>query len=519
MDNRSERDQPSNSILTPSRRTKLRDSLTLLNSLSKRALEFRLARGKLIKFTTMTFPQYRPAHHHYLIADYLEALERGDITRLIITMPPRHGKSELASIRFPAWYMGRHPDSRVILTSYSGGLSIDFSRQLRETMLTPVYFNHIFPSVRIDPRSAAGGWRVYKRRGTFLSGGVGSGITGRGADLFIIDDPHKDAKEAHSAAMRRRVWDWYRTTAYTRLMPGGRMLVIGTRWHEEDLIGRLLSTQDSSGVADRWTVLHLPAIDDQNGALSDEQGTALWPEQYSLPDLLRIRSSVGAWVFEALYQGRPTIPEGAYLKIQDLSKFVDVVPVRGRRIRYWDKAGTAGVGSDATAGVLLCHSDEGLTYIEDVVYGHWETFDRMKVMQATAERDAQKYGVGSVHVWIEQEPGSGGKESAQISLRQLARFPVHAETVSGSKVVRAMPFVAQCQAGNVFLKRGAWNEDYLDELLKFPYGSHDDQVDATSGAYNKLMDQPLFGFDELGGVSGKAPNMWLPPGSRTPKQR
>ncbi len=245
---------------------------------ARELLSRREARKALLRFTEYTLPNYIAANHHTLIADKLEALERGDIDRLMINMPPRHGKSELASRRFPAWFLGRNPDKSVIAASYNSDLATDFGRQVRNIVACTGY-SKLFETRLAEDSRAANRWNT-DDGGTYVAAGVGTAITGRGADILLIDDPLKDREEADSELQRQKIWDWYTSTAYTRLAPNGRIVVIQTRWHEDDLSGRLLEESKKGG--DAWDVLELPAINDD--------GEALWPEFYPLKVLERYRA-------------------------------------------------------------------------------------------------------------------------------------------------------------------------------------------------------------------------------------
>ena len=202
-----------------------------------------MARKSLLDFCLYTNITYEIAPHHKLIAEKLEAVERGEIKRLMITMPPRHGKSELASRRFPSWYIGRNPDKQIIAASYNSDLANDFGREVRNIVGSPEFSNLFNTALSVDSK-AANRWHTDKG-GMYVAAGVGTAITGRGADILLIDDPFKDRQEADSEITRQRVWDWYTSTAYTRLMPGGAVIVINTRWHDDDLSGRLLEEQDT----------------------------------------------------------------------------------------------------------------------------------------------------------------------------------------------------------------------------------------------------------------------------------
>jgi predicted phage terminase large subunit-like protein len=305
--------------------------------------------------------------------------------------------------------------------------------------------------------------------------GVGAGVTGYGGDLIVIDDPIRSRDDASSLVYRDRVWDWYTNDLYTRLEPGGSVILIMTRWHEDDLAGRILASPDSPN----WTVISLPAEAEEDDPLGRQLGEPLWPERYDSAALAERRMVLGI-DYSALYQQRPLPREGEMFK-RAWFEIVDAIPVGARLVRYWDKAGTAGGGA-YTAGVLAAFH-AGITYIVDVVRGQWGTGDREATIRQTTELDKAR---GHVVTWIEQEPGSGGKESAEATIRNLAGFAVYADRVTGSKEIRAEPLAAQAMAGNVKIVRGPWNAGFIDELTSFPSGVRRDQVDAASGAFNKL---------------------------------
>lgn len=430
-----------------------------------------------------------------MIARTLDQAVRGRIKRLMIFTPPQHGKSELVSVRLPAYWLGVRPDDPVIITSYAASLAEDKSRQARQVVESAEYAE-VFPGVgtRRDSR-AVGLWRILGRRGVVVAAGVGGPITGHGAMLGIIDDPFENWAQAQSRTVRDHVWDWYRSTFRTRIWEKGSIVLIMSRWHEDDLAGRLLSDQ-----ADQWTVLRLPAIaetqderDENNrrlglpaglpDPLERKPGEPLCPRRFSLEALMQVRRDIGAVAWAAEYQGVPRTPEGNLFR-REWFEVVGTAPQEAQRVRYWDKAGTLGGGA-YTAGVLMARDRDGVFYVEDVVRGRWSALERERIIRQTAEVDRARYG--RVTIWLEQEPGSGGKESAEATIRMLAGFPAYAEHVTGSKETRAEPFRAQCEARNVKLVRGLWNAAYLDELATWPNG-YKDQVDASSGAFNKLAE-------------------------------
>lgn len=456
-------------------------------------LRRRRARLGLLAFTQYTFPMYTADRVHALIAGTLDRVVAGEVERLMIFAPPQHGKSELVSRRLPALWLAKKRDEPVILSSYGAGLAERSSRAARDLVESEEY-GTLFPEVttRADSRSVQF-WQVAGARGSMLAVGVGGPVTGSGARLGLIDDPHENWAQAQSKTMREAVWDWYRGTWRTRIWEGGSQVLIMTRWHEDDLAGRLL--QDQPG---QWTVLRLPAVAETQEVrdfhaermglplgdpdpLNREPGEALAPQRYSAEALAAIETDVGSLVWGAEYQGAPTVAEGNRFK-REWFGIVDGVTQQAQRIRYWDKAATAGGGA-FTSGVLLARAN-GLTYVEDVVRGQWSTGDRRSVMLQTAELDRERWGF--VQTFIEQEPGSSGKDSVSDEIVMLGQFAVYADRPSGSKDVRLEPFAAQCEARNVRLVRGRWNSAYIDELCAIPNGTFRDQADSTSGAYNKL---------------------------------
>jgi predicted phage terminase large subunit-like protein len=460
-----------------------------------------------LHFTNLTFPGYRAEAAHKLIASHLDRVVSGEVKRLMIFAPPQHGKSELVSVRFPACWLGRRPDDPVILASYGASLAEAKSRGARQIVESDEY-GLIFPGLttRSDSR-AVDRWELADpHRGSLLAVGVGGPILGHGARLGLIDDPFENWEQVQSQVMRDKVWDWWRTTFRTRIWEGGAIVLVMTRWHEDDLAGRLLAEQ-----ANRWTVLRLPAIaETQEGRdandrylhlatgkpdpIGRKEGEALCPLRFSRSTLEEIRTDVGSIAWGAEYQGVPRAPEGNRFKRHWFDKIVPAAPIKARRVRYWDKAATEDGGA-RSAGVLMAMAEDKTVYIENALYGHWSAGHRDQVMRQAAEVDARRYR-NSVQIWTEQEPGSGGKESAQNSARLLTGFPVHADKVTGDKDVRMEPFAAQAEAGNVMLVRGAWNGDWLEEICSLPNGRLRDLADATAGAYNKLArDRRMKGSD------------------------
>jgi hypothetical protein len=265
-----------------------------------------LAAGDLACFSALTWPRFELAHHHRQIIEQLEAIERGDISRLMIFLPPRHGKSLLGSQLFPAWYLGRHPDHSIIAASYGSELAVDFGRRVRNLVAAPVY-GAIFPQAKMASDSASAHRFSLLSGGGYFALGAGGAITGRGANLLLIDDPTKSAADANSDAYRRSLHEWFVSTAYTRLQgDNAAIVIVATRWHMDDLPGWLLREH----AEENWTVLSLPAFAETDEGWRKE-GDALWPKRFALKRLEQMRATVGGAAWASLYQQRPAAAEGA----------------------------------------------------------------------------------------------------------------------------------------------------------------------------------------------------------------
>ena len=407
--------------------------------------------------------------------------------RLIIQMPPRCGKSTLVSQYYPVWWLGNHPDQWVLLTSYSDRFAANWGRKARDVMALhgPTVFRQ---SVRRD-QSATDDWGLVGHTGGMSTAGVGGSLTGRGADLLIVDDPIKDAMQANSQLQRDNVWEWWQSTASTRLEPGGVAIVVQTRWHQDDLAGRLITEMEQGG--EQWRVVSLPAIATENENLragcwtfTREQGDALWPARYPLERLEVIKRSSGSYWWAALYMQNPQPAGGAVFKREWFST-VNAMPAITRSLRFWDCGGGAQRATaqdpDPTVGTRIDLLSTGRYIISDVVRGQWNPGEVDRIIAQTAQRD----GVG-VPIREEQEPGSSGKAVVYARGRTLAGFDYKGIPASGDKVTRWRPFAAQSEAGNVDVLRAVWNREWFDELASVPFAAHDDQADSAAGAFNEL---------------------------------
>ncbi len=421
----------------------------------------------------------------------------GEIKRLMVFTPPRHTKSELLSRRLPAYAFGINPNIKIIAGSYNSEFAATFNRAVQRIIDSDRY-KLIFPKTTLsgrNVRSDAKGafvrnndmFEIVDYEGSYRGAGVNSYITGLGFDLGLVDDPIKDAKEANSQTYRDNLWAWYQSAFLTRQQKDAAIILTLTRWNEDDLAGRLLELAKNEPEADQWVVLNLPAIAEAPIPDYDprQEGEPLWASEFDAVFMRGQRASVGSYTWNALYQQRPKAPEGNRIKRHWFS-VVPSVPAEARkaqRTRYWDKGGTQDGGA-YTAGVLL-FTWEGITYIENVVRGQWSAGERETIIKQTAELDGQRYGRTHVSVYVEQEPGSGGKESAENTIKNLSGFKVYKDRPSGDKDTRLEPFAAQAEAGNVRLVAGDWNYAYIEEMVAIPNGKYRDQADATAAAFNK----------------------------------
>ncbi len=419
----------------------------------------------------------RAAHLELIEAAVLRGIRLS--RNVIIEVSVRHGKSELCSRWTPSWYIGTHPDHRIILATHEADFAGTHGRFVRDTLAEhgPDMFG-----VRVSPKSEARNrWDIDGRAGGMLTVGVGGSPIGRGANLMIIDDPFGSYEDAMSPLKRKRVREWWTGTMASRVEPNGCVVLIMARWHDDDLAGYL---QREDG--DNWDVVHLPAIaDSADDPLGRSIGEPLWPERWDLDELAKKKRTVslefGDTVWSAQYQQRPKAPTGGMFP-EDRWTFAPAV-VHGTTgwVRRWDLAASEDAG-DWTAGVLMGRQPDGRTVVADVVRGRWGADDvRTQITSAAATDPA------GTRIVIPQDPGQAGKDQAQQLVRMLAGYLVDIERESGSKEVRAGGWSAQQRARNVVLVEGAWNGPFVAEHAMFPLGTHDDQVDAASGALNRLV--------------------------------
>lgn len=449
-------------------------------------------RESLIGFTQRMFPQYEASRHHKLISQALEDVAQGKIQKLAVCMPPRHGKSELCSVHFPPWFLGNNPDKRIIACSYTASLAYRFSRRARNVLQSPRWpFPNIIPA---GDANAVSAWDLAGHRGGYVAAGVGGSITGMGADILLIDDPVRNAQDADSLVIRERNWEWYQSTALTRVEPGGAVVLIGTRWHQDDLIGRAI-TEDS----ENWVVLNCPAIAEEgvDDALHREPGQALWPERWSVESLEQQRLAVGERSWGALYQQRPS-PLGGSVFHRDWWQTWNTatLPTMESVIVVCDSAFKEGVGSDYSVFATWGRGrDDGRFYLIDIMRGRWQ-FPEL-ITAGHAAMSAARHRFPNTAPVLVVEDKASGQSAIQVwkrpyivsSHERLAALPVVPHKISGgeSKTARAEGVSGYVRGGMVSIpERAPWLNDWLDEHTAFPQGVHDDMVDTTSIALARL---------------------------------
>ena len=437
----------------------------------------RSARRSLIGFTEYTNPRYETAGFHRIIAEHLERVERGEVDRLMLLCPPRHGKSELASRRFPGFALGRKPEREFISVSASADLATDFGRDVRNLINSQEY-RQIFTTALAEDSQAKNKWRT-DAGGGYYAVGVGGQFMGRGADILMIDDPFASMSEAQSELARKNVWDWYTGTAYNRLQPGGAIVLINHRMHEDDLSGRILAQQAAGG--DRFEVVELPAINEDN--------EPLWPEKFPLAALERIRVNGVARYFSALYQQNPIPDTGDYFRSEWLLPVTTIPPRDGFRVYGGSDYAVTADGGDYTVHAVVGIDCDGDPWLLDLwrqqaasdqwVVAFCDLVRKWKPMGWAEETGQIRSGVGP---FLEREMRA---RKAYVVRQQ---FPTR-----GDKSVRAQSFRGMIATRGLRVPaNAAWRGEFESELLRFPAGVHDDIVDAL-GLVGQLLDKALDG--------------------------
>jgi predicted phage terminase large subunit-like protein len=495
--------------------------------LARHLLKVRAAEESFGGFCDLTRPLYlRPEHVRAAFPDFqkelidvLDQVERGDIDRLLITMPPRHGKSTFASTLLPVYFLAKNPRRQIIAASYNSELATDFGRKVREIALEPT-INQAFPDFQVAADSKAVDKWSTTLGGVYFATGINGTVTGRGADLLIIDDPIKDRTEAESVVFRNKVWASYVSALSTRLLKGGRIVVILTRWHPDDLAGRLM--RSAMWKAEGWRHVNFKALTEVESevtiarselpkddpryiprlqAVSPTQRyvklteeRALWPEMFN-EEFLRKRRELDPREFDSLYQQSPTLLGGNLIKEtwwqfyrrHEQSPIGGPVNEHGHPIALhniivaWDTAFKAKELNDYSVGVVAGLGVDGNIYVLDVLRKRFE-FPELK--RAAIGLNVKYRGRGLVGTYIED------KASGQSLIQELKKesgLSVVPWKTKGDKAIRAKAVTPLIEGGRVFLPEDApWLDDFITEASAFPDGEHDDQVDALVIALNVL---------------------------------
>jgi predicted phage terminase large subunit-like protein len=418
---------------------------------------------------------------------FFKQMKAGKRPAMVIQAPPQHGKTEQIT-DFISWVAGQDPDLRTIFGSYSDELGVKVNLALQRIYDSDRYKN-VFEFTKLNDTAAsstAARWlrnstilEYVGHNGSFRNTTVMGQINGMGLDLGVIDDPMKGRAEAQSKLIRDKTWNWMTDDFFGRFSDHAGLLMIMTRWHMDDPLGRWIEHFPNT------RVLKYTAIAAHNERYR-KKGEVLFPEMKPLEFLMARKKVLTNAGWQSIYQQSPIAAGGEMFPTErfNIIGSVDRSQIR-KSIRYIDKAGTKDGGA-YTAAALVHDMRDGTTVVEDMIRGQWSAIEReTRVMQAAQSDKAfcKRYSI-----WVEQEPGSGGKESAEGTIRRLKGFDAHADKVTGAKEVRAEPYAAQVQAGNVSLVAGAWNRPFLEEHEQYPMGKYMDQVDSTAGAFNKLAE-------------------------------
>jgi predicted phage terminase large subunit-like protein len=478
--------QPAPSVFAPPNPKTRRELLI------RRLLEADKARDDLVAFTKFVMPdpahvddvrysQYLPARHHYIIGAAMEEVEKGNFRRLIINVPPRHGKTELASKKFIAWYAGRRPHESMIFGTYNEKYASDVGRAVRDIMRSP-YYGQVFPETRLKDDSQATDRLQMEDGGILAFVGRGGTTTGRGAHTLIIDDPIKDRQEANSPTIREQCWTWFTQVVGTRMMDkNARIVLIQTRWHEDDIVGRLTDPSNDfydPDEAKNWKIIDLPALAFENDPLGRSPGDALWPERFDeqfLQEQQR-RDPVG---FSALYQGRPSPDGGTFFQAGWLKTYKpNELP---KNLRYYvasDHAVSLEQNRDKTCLIPVGVDENDNIYILPDVW--WRQADAPTAVEGMLSL-IRKYK--PVYWWAEKTHIS--KSIGPFLRKRMQEEGLYAAileiTPVNDKQTRAQSIQGRMSMGKVFFpERAIWWPQARDELMKFPNAQHDDFVDALA---------------------------------------
>ena len=447
-----------------------REILALLDELSDSRVREE-ANGDFLSFVKEVWPAFIEGNHHRVMADAFNRIASGELKRLIINMPPRHTKSEFASHLFPAWYLGKFPDRKVIQTAHTAELAVGFGRKVRNLVGSAEYAK-IFPGVELSADSkAAGRWNT-SSDGDYFAIGVGGAVTGKGADILIVDDPHSEQEAAlNDPDVYNKTYEWYTSGPRQRLQPGGAICLVMTRWSKKDLTGNILKASIQRGGADEWEIIELPAI--------LPSGKPLWPGFWPLEQLESLRSELPVAKWSAQYQQDPTSEEGAIIKREWWKEWTEREPPNCEFvIQSWDTAflakETADYSACTTWGVFYTEDGQAKIVLLDALQERLE-FPDLKV------RAYEMYKEYEPDAFIVEAKAAGSP--LIFELRRMG-IPVAEYTPSRGKdkVARVNAVSDLFFSGHVYAPKTRWAEEVMEQFASFPLGDHDDLVDSSTQA-------------------------------------
>jgi len=428
-----------------------------------------------LKFVDTVWPSFIEGKHHKLMARAFERVASGELKRLIINMPPRHTKSEFASYVLPSWFLGRFPEKKVIQTAHTAELAVGFGRKVRNLVGSEDY-QKVFPGVTLRQDSkAAGRWNT-SAGGEYFAIGVGGAVTGKGADLLIIDDPHSEQEgQSGDSSVFDRVYEWYTSGPRQRLQPGGAIVIVMTRWHKRDLTGQILKSSVQRSGSDEWEVIELPAI--------LPSGSALWPEFWKLDELNKLKAELPTAKWQAQYQQDPTSEEGAIVKREWWKIWEhDDPPECEFIIQSWDtaflKTQRADYSACTTWGIFYKDGDDGRSQPNLILLSAIK--DRMEFPEL------KKFALSHYKKWEPDALIVEGKAAGMPLIFELRAVgvPVQEYTPSrgNDKIARVNAVADLFASGIVWRPQRKYAEEVVEEFASFPSGEHDDLVDSSTQA-------------------------------------
>ena len=439
------------------------------------AIEREKAQVSFMEYVKMMWPGFVHGRHHALMAKKFEAIAKGEMKRVIINMPPRHTKSEFASYLLPSWFLGLHPAKKVIQCSNTADLAVGFGRKVRNLVDSEQYAT-VFPGVKLRQDSKAAGRWATNKNGEYFAIGVGGTVTGKGADLLIIDDPHSEQEAALAAGnpeIYQKVYEWYTSGPRQRLQPGGAIVIVMTRWGEADLTGRVLQDALKREKGEEWELIELPAI--------MPSGNPLWPEFWSIDELEALKEELPVSKWNAQYQQKPTGEEGALVKREWWQIWERERPPRCEYvIQSWDTAFTKSERSDYSACTVwgVFHMDEDPKNVNVILL---EAYQERLEFPELKEKAFEMYNIWEPDTCIIEAKAAG---SPLIFEMRRMGVPVQEYTpVRGNdKFVRINSVTDLFRSGKVWAPDTRWAHELIEQMAAFPNAAHDDLVDSSTQA-------------------------------------